>query len=82
MACGAPVVATKVASLPEIVEDGKTGFVVEAGDRDALGERLRWLADHPAEAAAFGEHGREVVLERFRWPQVVARCLSAYASLN
>ena len=82
MACAAPVVATKVASLPEVVEDGKTGFVVEAGDRDALGERLRWLAEHPAEAATFGVHGREVVLERFRWPQVVARCLSAYASLN
>jgi glycosyltransferase involved in cell wall biosynthesis len=82
MACGAPVVATRVASLPEIVEDGKTGLVVDADDRDALAGRLRWLADHPADAAAFGAHGREMVLKRFQWPQVVQRCLEAYAARN
>jgi len=79
MACGAPVVATNVASLPEIVEDGKNGFLVEADDRDGLGERLRWLAAHPRDAAGFGAHGRETVLQRFQWPQVVQRCLDAYS---
>jgi glycosyltransferase involved in cell wall biosynthesis len=82
MACGTPVIATKVASLPEIVEDGRNGFLVPADDRDMLAERLRWLAQRPAEAAAFGACGREIVLKRFRWTQVVQRCLDAYSTSN
>jgi glycosyltransferase involved in cell wall biosynthesis len=82
MACGTPVVCTRVASMPEVVEDGKTGFIVEPGDREAMHARLRWLADHPTEADAMGAEGRRVVLERFQWPQVVQRCLDAYAVLG
>jgi glycosyltransferase involved in cell wall biosynthesis len=78
MACGTPVICTNVASLPEIVEDGRTGFVVEPGDRDALRGRLMWIAAHPSEAAALGAAGRQTVLERFQWHQVVHRCLDAY----
>ena len=82
MACGTPVVCTRVASMPEVVEDGKTGFIVEPGDREGMQARLRWLASHPTEAAAMGAEGRRVVLERFQWPQVVQRCLDAYAVIN
>ncbi len=80
MACATPVICTRVASMPEIVEDGHTGFIVEPGDRQALGDRLRWLAGHPAEAAAMGVEGRRTVLERFQWDQVVQRCLDVYAA--
>ena len=82
MSCGTPVVCTRVASMPEVVEDGKTGFIVEPGDREGMQARLRWLAAHPTEAAAMGAEGRRVVLERFQWPQVVQRCLDAYAVLG
>jgi glycosyltransferase involved in cell wall biosynthesis len=81
MACGTPAICTNVASMPEIVEDGRTGFIVSPGDRQALRERLQWLADHPAEGSAMGAAGRRAVTERFQWPQVVQRCLDAYASL-
>ncbi len=80
MACATPVICTRVASMPEIVDDGKTGFIVEPGDRNALGDRLRWLAAHPTEAAAMGVEGRRTVLERFQWRHVVQRCLDAYAA--
>jgi glycosyltransferase involved in cell wall biosynthesis len=80
MACGTPVTCTRVASMPEIVEDGKTGFIVDPGDRRALGDRLEWFAAHPAEAAEMGAAGRRTVLERFQWSQVVQRCLDAYAT--
>jgi glycosyltransferase involved in cell wall biosynthesis len=79
MACATPVICTRVASMPEIVEDGATGFVVEPGDRDMMRARLAWLASHPAEAAAMGAAGRKTVLDRFQWPHVVERCLEAYA---
>ena len=78
MACGTPVICTRVASMPEIVEDGVSGFIVEPGDREALRSRLEWLAAHPHEAAAMGASGRARVLQRFQWVDVVERCLDAY----
>lgn len=80
MACGAPAVCTDVASMPEVVEDGVTGFVVPARDPLALGEKLRWLREHPAEAEAMGRAARRRVLEKFTWPAVVRRCLEIYAA--
>jgi alpha-maltose-1-phosphate synthase len=78
MACAAPTVATDVASLPEVVADGVTGFVVPPGNPQALRERLRWLSEHRDVAAEMGRAGRRRVLERFTWPAVVQRCLTAY----
>ena len=80
MACGAPVICTNVASMPEIVEDGVTGFIVPPHDPSALGQRLRWLRDHPREASEMGRAARQRVLEKFTWPAVVRRCLKLYAS--
>jgi glycosyltransferase involved in cell wall biosynthesis len=78
MACATPVICTRVASMPEIVEDGVSGFIVEPGDSVVLRSRLEWLAAHPVEAAAMGAAGRERVLARFQWADVVERCLDAY----
>lgn len=78
MACATPVICTRVASMPEVVDDGKTGFIVEPGDRETLADRLRWMAAHPQAAAEMGAQGRRTVLERFQWSHVVQRCLDAY----
>src|SRR5207247_2043202 len=54
MSCGTPVVCTDVASMPEVVSDGVTGFVVPPNDPAALRARLEWLRDHPAAVRALG----------------------------
>ena len=79
MACGTPVICTNVASMPEIVEDGVTGFIVPPHDPVELGQKLRWLRDHPREAEEMGRAARRRVLETFNWPAVVHRCLKLYA---
>lgn len=79
MSCGLPAICTDVASLPEVVEDGVSGFVVPPNDSPMLAERLRWLRDHPETAAAMGAAARRRVIERFTWPEVVRRCLAIYA---
>jgi len=79
MACAKPVICTNVASMPEIVEDGISGFIVAPNDPAALGEKIRWLNEHTAEAARMGRAARHRVLEKFTWPEVVNRCLSFYA---
>jgi glycosyltransferase involved in cell wall biosynthesis len=80
MSCGTPVICTRVASMPEVVDDGVTGFIVEPGDRWRLADRLGLFARHPEQADVMGAAGRRRVLERFQWPQVVQRCLEAYGA--
>lgn len=80
MACGTPAICTDVASMPEIVIDGVTGLIVPPNCPEAIRGKLNWMADHPAEARAMGNAGRQTVLERFNWPSVVRRCLDIYNS--
>jgi glycosyltransferase involved in cell wall biosynthesis len=79
MACGTPAICTGVASMPEIVEDARSGFIVPPNDPNALRAKLIWLRDHPEEAATIGRAARERVLANFTWPKVVERCLEIYA---
>ena len=79
MACGTPAICTNVASMPEIVEDGVSGFVVPPNDPAALRDKLIYLRDHPERARAMGEAARTRVLNHFTWPAVVERCLKIYA---
>jgi glycosyltransferase involved in cell wall biosynthesis len=78
MACGTPVIGTNVASLPEVIDDGVTGFLVPPNDDAALGERIEWILANADRAAELGRRGRAVVLDRFTWSAVVRRCLDAY----
>lgn len=82
MACGAPAICTDVASMPEIVEDGVSGFVVPPNDPVALGRAIQWLVDNPAAAAEMGRAARARVLEKFTWSNVVTRCLSIYGQIQ
>lgn len=79
MACATPAICTDVASMPEVVEDNLTGFVTPPNDPMSLGDKLRWLRDHPAKVNEMGQAGRQRVLERFTWKSVVARCLEQYS---
>ncbi len=78
MACGAPALASSVTSLPEVVEDGVSGFVVAPNDPDALRAKLLWFRDHASEARVMGAAARKRVLDRFTWSAVVKRCLDVY----
>jgi glycosyltransferase involved in cell wall biosynthesis len=79
LACETPAIVTRVASLPEVVDDGVTGFVVPPGDPAALRAAIERLAGDRAAARTMGEAGRRRVLESFRWEAVVDRCLAIYA---
>ncbi len=65
MSMAVPVVALGQAAVPEIVEDGVTGMVVEPGDQRAFAEAVRALVADPALGRRRGEAGRARVLERF-----------------
>jgi colanic acid/amylovoran biosynthesis glycosyltransferase len=58
MASGMPVVATRHAGIPELVEDGVSGLLVPERDAVALADALDWLAREPGRWAAMGRAGR------------------------
>jgi glycosyltransferase involved in cell wall biosynthesis len=64
-ACRKPVVATRVGGIPEVVEDGVNGYLVEAGDVDALAARVAALISDPALRTRMGEAGRARVERDF-----------------
>jgi glycosyltransferase involved in cell wall biosynthesis len=82
MACGIPAITTNICSLPEVVEDGITGFVVPPNNPIALRNKIVWLRENPTEACKMGQAARQRVLEFFSWDRVVDRCLNAYKELS
>jgi glycosyltransferase involved in cell wall biosynthesis len=81
MASGTPVIASRVGGLPEVVEDGETGFLVAPGDVAALRQRIEALLDDRARASRMGAQARDRVLARWTWAQCAKRCLAAYREL-
>jgi glycosyltransferase involved in cell wall biosynthesis len=63
MAAGLPVIVSENTAGPEIVEDGKHGYVVRIRDPDAIAERIRDLHDHPERREAMGVEARRRVEE-------------------
>ena len=81
LAAGRPAVATRVGGVPDVIRDGVDGFLVEAGDADALAERLARLARDPDRRAQMGAAGRARVLERYAVERLVDDVDALYRSL-
>jgi glycosyltransferase involved in cell wall biosynthesis len=65
MAAGLPVIASQVAGVPELVEDGVAGYVIPAGDPATLADRIDRLLSDPALCARMGVAGRARVVESY-----------------
>jgi L-malate glycosyltransferase len=81
MACGKPVVATTAGGIPEIVEDGVTGYLVPPRDGKALAEAITRLLQNDALRKRMGEAGLRRVRERFTVERMVRETAAAYAEL-
>jgi ubiquinone/menaquinone biosynthesis C-methylase UbiE/uncharacterized protein YbaR (Trm112 family) len=89
MAAGLPVVVTDVGALREAVDDGRTGFVIQPGDRDAFAASLDRLLGDPLLRARMGHEARRVANERFgveacadAHVRAYARALAAHGQAN
>jgi len=80
-ACGAPVVASDVGGLRTIVDDGRTGFLVEPRDPRAFARAVDELVGDPALAGAMGE-AAALRAQRFTWSTAAARLRRLYADLT
>ncbi len=78
MALGRPVIATNVASLPEVVVDGETGFLVPLDDDSALADAIGRLVESPEMRERLGVAGRRRVEERFDAKRMARETLEVY----
>ncbi len=62
-----PVIGARAGGVPEVIEEGRDGFLVNFGDVDLLAARLAQLLDDPALARRLGEAGRSQVLANHTW---------------
>jgi D-inositol-3-phosphate glycosyltransferase len=81
MACGSPVVASRVGGLTTTVRDGVTGYLVTEGDAAALAERLAAVLADPRLRDRLGREATRWAAEH-RWPCVAERVCGLYAELQ
>jgi glycosyltransferase involved in cell wall biosynthesis len=81
MAAGRPIVASRVATIPEVVVDGETGLLVPAGDAAALADALARVAEDPDLARRLGEAGRDRLRRHFSVEKMVGDTETLYREL-
>jgi glycosyltransferase involved in cell wall biosynthesis len=81
MAAGLPVVASAVGGLPEIVQEGKTGWLVAPSNPEQLAERLRKLLISPQDRASMGNEGRIRARTHFSEDRMVTEVAEIYDGL-
>ncbi|MEX0749944.1 MAG: glycosyltransferase [Dehalococcoidia bacterium] len=80
MACGVPVVASRVGGLTSTISDGETGYLIPWRCPEPFAERLELLLDNDELRQSFGRAGREAV-ERYRWANVADAVAALYEEL-
>lgn len=78
MASALPVVSTAVGGIPDVVRDGDTGFLIDAGDEEALRDRLGRLWGDRALAAQMGDRARELALSAYSADVMLDRYMALY----
>jgi glycosyltransferase involved in cell wall biosynthesis len=80
-ACGLPVVSTYSGGIPEIVEHGRTGLLVERSDPQALANAILQLLSNPDQRDAMAQAAFERASTRFSWDRITEDLLKEYERL-
>ncbi len=81
LACGLPVIASRVGGIPEIVQDGVTGYLIPAGDHGPLAERIRCLLDDSASRERMSLAARASAIDQFSVQRRLPEYLDWYRAL-
>ena len=77
MRAGLPVIGTNIAGIPEQIEDGKTGYLVDV-DEKQLAEKIKYLVEHLEILPRLGEASYQLFLERFTIEAMVKKYAEIY----
>lgn len=73
-----PVIASRIGGIPDIVEHGRTGWLVDPGDPGALADEIRRRAEGPEETRRVAREGKEIVRGRFAWERILDELEATY----
>ena len=79
MACGVATVATRVGGIPELSQDGVTGFLTQPGNEADLAEKIQLLLSDEKLRLEMGERASQRVQQHFTWEKVADRLQKVYA---
>ena len=68
-----PVIATNVGGIPELMLDGKTGFLIEKGDSEELIKKIEEFLNNPEKIEEMGIQGRRFVEDNFSWKVITQK---------
>lgn len=77
-ACGVPAIATEIGGIPEVIEDGKNGFLVELGDVKSAAEKAKMLLEDPILHREFRENALRTVDDKFNSTSIVLQYEELY----
>jgi glycosyltransferase involved in cell wall biosynthesis len=78
LSTGLPVVTTCVGGIPEMIANGKNGFLVQPFNAQQLSDKVLYCLEHPADAEEMGVLARKIILEQFEWRLIVQKVLRVY----
>ena len=81
LAWGLPVLSTLHSGIPEVIQDGESGFLVPERDTEALAEKLEYLIEHPELWPEMGRKGRKYVEEHYDIDKLNDRLVEIYQRL-
>lgn len=81
MALGLPVIVSDFPLYREVVETERCGLCVDPSDSAAVADAVQWILEHPAEATAMGQRGKEAVKRRYNWAHEAEKLLAFYERL-
>ncbi len=81
MACGRPVVSTRT-NGSEMIEDGKTGFLVDVNDIEELADKISTIMADEALTEKMGQRARAIVEEKYNWAIIAKNYYEAYCKIG
>ncbi|WP_445367261.1 glycosyltransferase [Methylomonas sp. BW4-1] len=77
---GLPVLASRLGSMADIIQDGETGLLFNPGDANDLAIKARWLLENPQHTQKLGENARRAFLEKYTAERNYAELMAIYES--
>ncbi len=81
MACGLPVIASRLPGVRELVRDGEAGLLVEPGSVSSLAAAIESLLNDPAKARGLGHQGAILAKAKYQWSKIGQELLAIYSKI-
>lgn len=82
MACGIPIVGSKLPPIQKYIEESYSGILVNPENVDEIADAIKYLLENPKKARMFGENGKKAVLEKYNWGLMEKRLLKIYDNMR